>query len=193
MRRFNQLSGPLAAAVRGRSGGIGRSSSKEAERVSNDLRLGAGELLHNRRMAAGLSLAAMGSLGVVAAYQFGLIKSVPEPAFKYLGASVVDASGEAYQMFRTPDSAIGLASQAVTLALIGAGTGNRSAERPWLPVLAAGKAVADAISAGYLTVEQVSRHRKLCSWCLGAAVANVAIIRYVAPEAWHLARSFAQR
>ncbi len=109
---------------------MGRPTSPEAEAVSDDLRRGAGDLLRRRRQLAGLTLGAMVSLGVVAAYQFGLLRRIPEPPLPFVDAERVDASGKAYQFLKTPDAALGLASEAVTLALIGMGTGRRAGSTP---------------------------------------------------------------
>ena len=185
--------GPPARLVRGRPVGIGRRSSAAAERVSDDLRRGGGPLLERRRRAGRLSLAASGALGVVAAYQLGLVERPPEPRLPFLGAREVDASGEAYHLLKTPDAALGLVSQAVTLVLVGAGTRRRPVERPALPLALAAKALADAAFAGWLTVEQVSKHRRLCSWCLLAAAANLATVPQVLPEARQAWRALTAR
>jgi len=169
--------------VRPSSGGIGRDGSSAAEAVSDDLRRGGGPLLDRRRRVVALSLGAMGAFGVVAAYQNGLLRHLPEPPLPGLGAEEVDASGEAYQYLQTPDAALGLASQAVTLVLAGMGTRHRASERPWVPLAMAAKVVLDAAGGAYLTVEQATKHKKFCSWCLVAAVANVAAVPQVVPEA----------
>jgi hypothetical protein len=113
---------------------IGRKSSRAAEDVSADLRLGHGEFLDRRRRTAALTLGSIGALGVVAAYQNGLVRHLPEPRLRVLDADRVDASGEAYQYFKTPDAALGIASAAVTLILAGMGDGDRARTRPWVPV-----------------------------------------------------------
>lgn len=97
----------------GRSGGIGRGSTPAAEGVSDDLRRHGGELLDRRRRTAALSLVAAGAMGVVAAYQNGLVRRLPEPPLPFFDAEQVDASGEAYALFRTPDAALGLVSVAM--------------------------------------------------------------------------------
>jgi len=125
----------------------------------------------------------MGSLGVVAAYQFGLLRHLPEPPLPGLDADRVDASGEAYQMFKTPDAAIGLASYAVTLVLVGMGGSDRSSERSWLPVAAAAKVAGDAAFGLYLTLEQGTKHKRFCSWCLLAAGLSLATVPLAIPEA----------
>ena len=162
---------------------LGRPSSAEAERVSRDLRTGSGDLLRRRRRAGALSLSSMASLGVVTAYQLGLFRHLPEPPVGVFDADRVDASGEAYQFLKTPDGALGLASYAATLALVGMGSARRAQERPWVPIALAVKVAADVASSVFLTAEQVSRHRRLCSWCVGAAATSVAMVPQVVPEA----------
>lgn len=175
--------GPRAAAVRAAPGGVGRSTSREAEAVSDDLRLGHGEFVRRRRRVGALSLGAMGSLGMVAAYQLGILKNLPEPPFRRLDADRVDAGGEAYQLFKTPDAAVALASYGVTLVLVGMGPAERAQRRPWVPLAMAAKVAADAAFGLYLTLEQGTKHRRFCSWCLMAAAASVAMVPQVVPEA----------
>ena len=165
------------------SDGIGRRSSPAAERVSADLRAGGGELLRRRRRVAAMALSAMGSLGVVTAYQFGLLRHLPEPPLPVLDADLVDASGEAYEYLKTPDAALGLASYAATVVLAGMGSRRRVEERPWIPLALAAKVGLDAVSGLYLTVEQASKHRRFCSWCLLAAALSTAMVPQVVPEA----------
>ena len=176
-------SGPRAAEVRGAPGGIGRRGSAEAEAVSDDLRRGEGAFLDRRRRIAGLSLSGMASLGVVAAYQFGLIAGPPEPRLPRLDAKAVDASGEAYRYLLTPDAALGLVSYGATLVLAGMGTAKRSETRPWIPLALLAKTVGDAAYGAYLTLEQGTKHRRFCSWCLLTAAASLAAVPQAAPEA----------
>ncbi|MGI8798484.1 MAG: vitamin K epoxide reductase family protein [Pseudonocardia sp.] len=175
-------SGPRAAAARA-NGGIGRSSSRYAERVSDDLRRVDTPDLARRRAATGLTLVATAALGIVQAYQTGLLRRVPEPRLPWLDAEKVDASGSAYHLFGTPDAGLGIASYGASLVLYGAGPADRAATKPLLPLLAAAKSTVDAASGIYLFLEQITGHRKLCSWCTLAALANVAAAPLVWPEA----------
>lgn len=161
-------------------GGIGRGGSAAAAQVSDDLRLSREPLIRNRRRAAALTLANAASLGVVALYQFGLIRRVPEPPLPLLDADRVDASAEAYAVGRTPDAALGILSAGVTLVLLGRGGHRRG---PWVALATAAKVLVDAGGALMLTAEQGSRHRRFCSWCLAAAGAAVAAVPAVLPEA----------
>jgi len=151
--------------------------------VSDALRRGAADYLEQRRRLAAMVLSAMGSLGVVAAYQFGLLRRPPEPRLWRLDAERVDASGEAYEYLKTPDAALGLASYALTLVLAGMGPAGRARTRPWIPLLLAAKVAGDAAWGVYLTAEQGSKHRRFCSWCLLAAAASLAALPQALPEA----------
>ncbi len=185
--------GPPAAAARPGSGGIGRTGSPYAESVSDALRRQASPDLTRRRRTAGLGLASIGALGVVTAYQVGLLRHVPEPAVPGLSADRVDASGEAYQLLGTPDGALGIASYAVTVALAAMGAADRADKQPWIPLLAAAKAGLDLVSGGYLFAEQVTRHKKICSWCTVAAVASVVAFPQTLPEAGRALRTLRGR
>ena len=149
--------------------------------------------LRRRRAATALALLATAALGVVDAYQTGLLRSVPEPPLRFLGANRVDASGEAYHSFGTPDAGLGIVSYGVTLVLLGAGAGDRAERKPWLPLLAAAKVATDALSGSYLFAEQVTKHRAVCSWCTVAAAASVATVPLVLPEAVRAWRSLRSR
>ncbi|WP_217624158.1 vitamin K epoxide reductase family protein [Streptomyces sp. TRM64462] len=175
--------GIRAADARARGGGPGRGSPPAAERVSDDLRLGRGGFLGERRAVAGLVLGASVSYGVVALYQFGLVRRLPEPPLPGVDAERVDATGEAYALLRTPDAAVALASAGITLVLTGAGGRLRHRDHPWLVLLAAGKAVGDAGAAAVLFVEQVAGHRAVCSWCTLAALCHVAAVPPALKEA----------
>ena len=184
--------GPPAASVRPRSGGIGRAGSPEAEAVSDALRRGTSGFLDDRRRTAVLQLGAAATLGVVALYQFGVVRSVPELPLPGLDAERVDASGEAYEVLRTPDATLGIASAGLSLVLAGMGGPKRHEEQPWIPLLLAAKSALDAAGGTYLLAEQVTRHRRICSWCTVSAGLLLATLPAVLPEAraaWRAWRS----
>ena len=149
----------------------------------DDLRRRTGPFLDRRRRVAALSLLGSAAMGLVAAYQNGLLRHLPEPALTVFDADRVDASGEVYELLKTPDAALGLVSYALTLVLAGAGTASRAEKRPWLPLALAAKVAADALGELYLTVEQASKHHRFCMWCLTATMASVAMVPQVVPEA----------
>ncbi|WP_201294863.1 MULTISPECIES: vitamin K epoxide reductase family protein [unclassified Nocardiopsis] len=151
--------------------------------MSDALRLGTAPFVRARRRVAALALTASGAYTVVALYQFGLLRRVPEPRLPGLDADRVDASGEAYGVLTTPDAALGMVSSALTLLLAGMGGEDRARDRRWIPLALAGKAAADAVVSLILFAEQVSRHRRVCSWCTLAAIANLAMVPASLPEA----------
>ena len=183
MKTRERPAGPPAASVRPGSGGVGRGSTPDAEAISDALRRGSSPYLTARRRTAVLQMGAAATLGVVGLYQFGVLRSVPEPSLPGLGADAVDASGEAYAMLRTPDSTLGIASAGVSLILAGMGGAKRHEEQPWIPLLLLGKSVIDAAGAVYLFAEQITKHKKVCSWCTASAAMLVATVPAVLPEA----------
>jgi uncharacterized membrane protein len=192
MKTRTRPAGPPAAAVRPGSGGIGRGSTPAAEAVSDALRRGSGPYLDGRRRTAALQMGAAATLGVVGLYQFGLLKSVPEPSLPGLGADAVDASGEAYEMLKTPDATLGIASAGVSLVLAGMGGAKRHEEQPWIPLVLLAKSLFDASGGVYLFAEQVTKHKKVCSWCTASAALLLATVPAVLPEAraaWKSLRS----
>lgn len=182
--------GPPAASVRGSSGGVGRSSSAAAEAVSDAMRRAAGRTMTRRRRTAGLALAAISAFVPVAAYQVGLLRHLPDPPLPGLDSDAVDASGEAYQTLLTPDAALGIASYAATLALTAMGPANRASTKPWLPLALAGKVGFDAANALYLTAEQLTKHRRMCTYCTAASALTLAMVPQVIPEAKEAWRSW---
>jgi len=100
-----------------------------------------------------------------------------------LDADKVDASGEAYRILSMPDAILGMLSSISTAALATMGTTDRVSERPWLPLLLAAKTAMDAAWALVLTLEQGTKHRRFCSWCLMAAAASAATLPAAIPEA----------
>ncbi|HEX2699755.1 MAG TPA: vitamin K epoxide reductase family protein [Acidimicrobiales bacterium] len=102
------------------------------------------------------------------------------------------ASGEAYHYLKTPDAALGLLSYAVTLVLAGMRADRDPSTQPFLSLAFGAKVVADAAGGLYLTLEQGSKHRRFCSWCLGATAFSMATVPQVLPEvraAWSTLRS----
>ncbi len=152
------------------------------EELSVQLRRGSGAFLARRRGVVGLSLAAIGSMGLIALYQMGIIRHLPEPPLPYFDADTVDAAAEAYTYLAMPDGVLGLGSYA-TLGLVAMGGADRATTRPWLPLLLAAKVAADTAVAGKLTVDQWTKHRAFCLWCLLAAGATFAQVPLVVPEA----------
>jgi uncharacterized membrane protein len=151
--------------------------------LSEQLRQGESADLARRRTVAALSLTAAASMGLIALYQLGLIKHLPEPPLSRFNADKVDAAPEAYKLFSMPDAALGLGSYAATLALAAIGGKDRARELSWVPLALAAKVGFDTLQAGRLTWDQWAKHKAFCFWCLLASGATFATLPLVLPEA----------
>ena len=151
--------------------------------LSHELRRGDSPNLRRRRKVVALSLVAAGSMGLIALYQTGVIRRLPDVPLRGFDASKVDAAEQAYSYFDTPDALLGLKSYTWTAALAGAGGEDRVARLPWLPIVIAAKALVDAGVAAKLTWDQWAKHRAFCIWCLLAAACTFGIVPLVMPEA----------
>lgn len=68
------------------------------------------------------------------------------------------------------------------------GPADRATRQPWIPLVWAAKAGADAVLSAKLTFDQASRYRAFCLWCLLAAGATFATLPLAIPEARAAAR-----
>jgi len=151
--------------------------------LSRQLRLGKSDALGRRRQISVLTLISIGSMAIVSLYQLGIIKHLPEPPLPKMDADKVDAAAEAYEILWMPDAVLGLGSYAVTLGLAVMGPDNRARTRPWIPLALAAKTLVDSLAAGKLTVDQWTKHKAFCFWCLLAAAATFATLPLTIPEA----------
>ncbi|MDP9311217.1 MAG: vitamin K epoxide reductase [Chloroflexota bacterium] len=155
----------------------------KGERLSHQLREGASQYLERRRAIVGLSLVSVASMGIITLYQVGLIEHLPEPPLPYLNADKVDASAEAYEKLSVPDATLGLLSYSVTITLAAMGGKDRARQQSYLPLALLAKVLVDSAQASKLTVDQWTKHRAFCSWCLLAASATLATVPLAVPEA----------
>ncbi len=153
------------------------------ERLSHQLREEVHESLKRRRAIVGLSLVSAASMGIITLYQMGLIEHLPEPPLPYLDADKVDASAEAYEKLAVPDATLGLLSYAATIVLTSMGGKDRARQQSYLPLALLAKVLVDAGQASKLTIDQWTKHRAFCSWCLLAAAATIATVPLAMPEA----------
>ncbi len=152
-------------------------------KLSHEMRTSNSPYMKRRRIIFGLSLTTIGSMAVIALYQLGIIKHLPDPPLPYFNADKVDASEEAYARLSTPDAAIGLVNFAATAALAAMGAPDRAETRPWSSLAMTMKVGIDAVEAGRLTWNQWAKHKAFCGWCLLASCATFAQVPLVVPEA----------
>jgi uncharacterized membrane protein len=155
---------------------------KPAE-LSRELRKSSDPTLNNRRKIVGMSMTALGCMGLISLYQIGIIKHIPDPPLPGIDSDKVDASEEAYEHLQMGDAFIGMVSYAGTAALAAAGDKDRARKQPWIPLAMAAKAGFDALQSARLTYDQYAKHRAACVWCLIASAATFATAVLVIPEA----------
>ncbi len=161
--------------------------------LSKELRTGEGHFLEERRGVIALSLTAIGCMGLIALYQTGIIRRLPDLPLPLMDSDKVDSSDEAYAKLSTPDAFIGLGSYAATMGLAAMGGRKRAQEQPWIPLALAAKAGFDATQAAKLSYDQWAKHKAFCVWCLIAAAATFATVPLVIGEALEAARELKNR
>lgn len=152
-----------------------------ARELSRDLRDGQSEDLRRRRGIAALSLVSAGAMGLIALYQMGMIRRLPDlPGGMFDATQTADP--EAYQTLQLPDAVLALRSHSTTLALAAAGAEDRAETQPLLPLAVTGKALFDAYQAGSRAADQWSRNRAFSVWSLVDVGASLAIVPLTLPE-----------
>lgn len=147
--------------------------------------------MRRRRGVFGLVLTAAASMSVIALYQVGIFKHVPEPRSSRLDSDAVTGSAKAYSLLETPDSVLAIGSYAVTMTLAAMGPPDRARKQPLLPILLAAKVAFDAAVAAKYTIEEWKGYRAFCFWCLVASTATFASVALAIPEARRSMRNWA--
>jgi len=70
----------------------------------------------------------------------------------------------------------------VTACSAGMGAQKRWGTHPWIPISMGAKALLDAALAGKLTVDQWTKYRAFCFWCLLTTAATFAGLRFSIAE-----------
>jgi hypothetical protein len=158
-------------------------NQQKSEALGSSLRHGSRKSLRRRRGIFGLFLAASASMSVVALYQLGILKRVPELPSSTFDSDNITGSAKAYSLVATPDAVLAMGSYAVTMTLAAMGSPDRANEQPLLPIALAAKVGFDAVVAARFTLDEWRRHRSLCFWCLLASAATFVSVPLVFAEA----------
>lgn len=158
-------------------------SGEQARNLGYGIRNDSRKDMRRRRGIFGLALSAAASMSVIALYQIGIFKHVPEPRSPRLNSDAVTGSAKAYSLLETPDSVLAIGSYALTITLAAMGAPDRARTRPLLPVLLAAKVAFDAAMATKYTIEEWKGHRAFCFWCVIASAATFTSLPLVVPEA----------
>lgn len=153
-------------------------------RLSEYLREGDDPELRRRRWVIGLSVLGTTAGQLVALYQTGIIKHLPDPPSGGLfDSDRVDASEYAYSRFSSPDAPLMIITYGVTAWLAGAGGPDRPRNAPWLPIAMAAKTLYDAATTVKLALEEWQENRAFCAYCQTATLASFASVAFALPEA----------
>ena len=157
------------------------------EELGRELREGDDDFLKRRRGIVGLSLLSVSCMGLIALYQMGLLKKVPEPPG--FDAEKVHGSALGYSLFAVPDALLGLMSYGATAALAGMGPSDRAETHSWAPLAMGAKTLLDATLAAALLGIQPIKYRAFSFW----AVISSGAAMSAAPLAWPEARAALRR
>jgi hypothetical protein len=153
------------------------------ELLSRELKGSGGEFLGYRRAAASLTLLGMTSLAVIALYQFGVLKRLPEPSSSILNAEKVNGSPEAYGLLQMPDAVLGIGSYAATLGLVVMGGADRAVTASWIPLALLGKSSLDTTQAAAMTLKSWTHFRAFSLYSLVTVLTTFLALPLVIPEA----------
>ena len=151
--------------------------------LSRDLRLRSNSDLRRRRWIVGLSLFGVAIGQVVALYQTGILRRLPDPPVGPFDSERVNASDYAYKRLQMPDAFLMVATYAVTAALAAAGGRHRAEEQPAIPVALAAKTLFDVGTNLKLAQEEWTDNKALCAYCQTASLVSMASLALALPEA----------
>lgn len=166
-------------------------------RLSQYLRKGDDPDLRRRRWVIGLSVLGTTAGQLVALYQTGIIKHLPDPPPRGLwglfDSDRVDASEYAYSRFSSPDAPLMILTYGATAWLAAAGGPDRPRNAPLLPVAMAAKTLYDSATTVKLAREEWQENRAFCAYCQAATLASFASVAFALTEAIRAVRHLTGR
>jgi uncharacterized membrane protein len=138
--------------------------------------------LRRRRGIIGLSLIGMASMTAVTLLQTGIIKHLPDPPLDNFDSDRVNSSDTAYRL-GLPDGSISLATLAANIPLAAFGGADRVTKMPWVSLIAAAKAIVEAVAASWYFYQMPAKEKAWCGYCVVGALANIGIAALTLPEA----------
>ncbi len=152
------------------------------EELSRALRGGTEPFLQKRRWIVGLALYNIVAMGAISLFQMGILKHVPEVHLPGEDADRINGSAQAYEILQTPDAVLAIGSYAATATLAAMGSPDRVQTLPWAALGMGIKALADAAFAIKLLIDQPTKYKAYCSWCVTGALATLAAVPFAWPE-----------
>jgi uncharacterized membrane protein len=143
----------------------------ESENESGEQASGACSV--HKGIAIAFCVVAMGSLVPVVLVQFKILKKLPDPPGRIFDSKAIVTSKSAYWL-GIPDGVLGLGSYSITLALLIAS----GPSRPLLRGALRAKLLLDGTVAARKARSQMKQFGRLCSWCMGTAIATAGIVYF---------------
>ncbi len=136
--------------------------------------------LRRRRAIVGLSLIGFAGTALASLYHRGVVRRLGRP-FRRFATDPMDASSPQYGL---PNAMLSLATYAVSIGLAGLGPEARARRTPWIPLMAAGKAAADAgVAARYLLLQKADAERSWPGYAAVDAAVRLGTLVLTIPEA----------
>lgn len=127
----------------------------------------------HKGMAIACCCVAIGSLVPVVLVQLHIVEDIPDLPGRIFNSKKIVTSKGAYR-FVIPDGILGIGSYSLTLVLLIAAKPSRPLVRKALQA----KLALDATMATRNARKQVKQFGRICSWCMGAAVATAGIVYF---------------
>ncbi len=155
------------------------------KKIGNVVPISVGYSTH-KGMAVACCCVAITSLVPVALLQLRVLKTLPDPPGRLFNSKRIVTSKNAYPL-GIPDGLLGICSYSVTLVLLIAARPSR----PFLRAALRGKLLLDGTMAARSARRQVTQFGRICSWCMGTAIATAGIVYFArkAREADRLQRA----
>lgn len=150
--------------------------------LSYELRKGNTPDLNRRRWVIGLSMVGVTMGQIVALYQTGILRRLPDPPLPVFDSDRVDASDYAYKRLRTPDAFLMVINYGLTALLAGADGQDRARRNPALPIAMGVKTLIDSLVALELGREEWDENKALCAYCQLATLCSFASLAISVPE-----------
>jgi uncharacterized membrane protein len=161
---------------------MGAIFSTDAQVTSSELRHSPAAELKRRRAIIETSFGGMAAMAAVTALQTGIVRHLPDPPLRGFDSDRVNTSKTAYP-FGVPDGTLSLLAFATNIPLAALGGANRGRKKPWIPLIAAGKALVEAAVAGWYFYQMPAREKAWCGYCITGAAASMAVAVLTIPEA----------
>lgn len=163
------------------------------QQLSHELRETTDPDLQRRRWIVGLSFAGILVGKMVALYQFGMIRRLPDLPLPKVDSNKVDAAPYAYRRFSTPDAFMMIVNYALTACLTAAGGRDRAKQAPILSIVTGLKTLSDAATTAELGREEWKENKALCAYCQVATLCSFASVALALPEMWKAVRNLLRK